>query len=138
MLNERDFEGDGQRFQFSFRKRESMKEKSFLFFIFNNLADLGKCESLNYQRESYHEVKKKKEKIRDFSFIVCQSLICAMHRFISSLSSFCYKTCEILLIEHVLSIHKATNKKHQIQTSTSKQPLLLILYTIFEMQWDSS
>ena len=48
MLNERDFEGDSQRFQFSFRKRESMKEKSFLFFIFNNLADLGKCESLNY------------------------------------------------------------------------------------------
>ena len=50
MLNERDFEGDGQRFQFSFRKRESLKEKRFfiMFFFNNNLADLGKCESLNY------------------------------------------------------------------------------------------
>ena len=61
-MNERDFEGDGQRFQFSFRKRESMKEKRIKKNNNNNLANLGKC--------------------------------------------------EILLIEHVLSIHKATNKKH--------------------------
>ena len=65
-LNERDFEGDDQRFQFSFRKRESLKEKRefflgrfflggggrkrvFLNLFFNlNFADLGKCECLNY------------------------------------------------------------------------------------------
>ena len=74
MLNERDFEGDGQRFQFSFRKRESMKEKRIKKKNNNNLANLGKCESLNYQQASYYEVKKKKKtqkRIRDFSFIVC-------------------------------------------------------------------
>ena len=63
MLNEIDFEGYDQRFQFSFRKRESLKEKrefffffladfflgGKIFFFFNlffnfNFADLGKCE----------------------------------------------------------------------------------------------
>ena len=68
MLNEIDFEGYDQRFQFSFRKRESLKEKREFFFwadfffwgggereffffnlFFNfNFADLGKCECLNY------------------------------------------------------------------------------------------
>ena len=47
-LNERDFEGDGQRFRFSFQKRESLKEKREIFFFFLILVDLGKCESLNY------------------------------------------------------------------------------------------
>ena len=66
MLNEIDFEGYDQRFQFSFRKRESLKEKREFFFFFFflgkfffgggekesffnfNFADLGKCECLNY------------------------------------------------------------------------------------------
>ena len=48
MLNEIDFEGYDQRFQFSFRKRESLKEKREIFFFFLILVDLGKCESLNY------------------------------------------------------------------------------------------
>ena len=34
MLNEIDFEGYDQRFQFSFRKRESLKEKREFFFFF--------------------------------------------------------------------------------------------------------
>ena len=54
MLNERDFEEDDQRFQFSLRKREYEGEEFYFFiflfyiYIYNNLANLGKCESLNY------------------------------------------------------------------------------------------
>ena len=67
-MNETDFEGDDQRFQFSFRKREREfegEESYFILFYFilyiYNFDDLGKCECLNYLRASYHEVKKRLE-----------------------------------------------------------------------------